>query len=37
MKFINKKIKFYNDNQIDRYDFVKSLVSFNNIFSYNLI
>jgi hypothetical protein len=25
MQFINKKIELYNDNQIDRYNFVKSL------------
>jgi len=31
MQFINKKIKLYNDNQIDRFDFVKNLTSFNNI------
>jgi len=31
IQFINKKIELYNNNQIDRYSFVKSLASFNNI------
>jgi len=29
MQFTNKKIELYNDNQIDRYNFIKSLASFN--------
>jgi hypothetical protein len=31
MEFINKNIELYNDDQIDRYNFVKSLIPFNNI------
>jgi hypothetical protein len=31
MEFINKNIELYNDGQIDRYNFVKSLAPFNNI------
>jgi len=30
IQFISKKIELYNNNQIDRYSFVKSLASFNN-------
>jgi hypothetical protein len=31
MEFINKNIELYNNGQIDRHNFVKSLASFNNI------
>ncbi|KAL4153693.1 hypothetical protein QTP88_001526 [Uroleucon formosanum] len=31
LQLINKKIQLYNDNQIDRYNFVKSLASANAI------
>jgi len=31
MLLTNKKIELYNNNQINRYNFVKSLASFNNI------
>ena len=31
IQLINKKIELYNNNQINRYNFVKSLASYNNI------
>jgi hypothetical protein len=31
MEFININIELYNDGQIDRHNFVKSLPPFNNI------
>lgn len=31
MLFINKKMELYNDNQLDRYNFGKSLALFNFI------
>jgi hypothetical protein len=31
MEFISKNIELYNEGQIDRYNFVKSLAPFNNI------
>jgi hypothetical protein len=32
MESINKNIELYNDGQIDRYNFVKCLAPFNNIY-----
>jgi len=29
MQFVNEKIELYDNNQIDKYNFVKSLSSFN--------